>query len=173
MTLAIVVTFSTLSIGINDLIISQSKSIEYLIARTQLEYVSSSGLVEAENKLSDDVSRTLVSYKDFAQFRNQFCVSWTTTPDSGEYICNVAAEPTKPCCTYTEFGQCDKPNVRGICESQNYWQANYQATYSSLTKTIITSASLTFVDDTAYEENGFTLPTIRFDQTKEMALSWE
>ncbi|MCO4781166.1 MAG: hypothetical protein KC646_02485 [Candidatus Cloacimonetes bacterium] len=173
MTLAIVITFSTLSIGINDLIISQSKSIEYLVAKTQLEYITNAGLVDAENKLSDDVSRTLVSTKEFAQFRNRFCVAWASTPDSGEYVCNVAAEPTQPCCTYTDFGQCDKPNVKGVCESQNYWQANYGATYSSLTKTIVTSASMTFIEDTPYEENGYVRPLIRFDQSKEMVLAWE
>ncbi|MCJ8347543.1 hypothetical protein MJH12_18545, partial [bacterium] len=100
MTLAIVVTFSTLSIGINDLIVSQSKSIEFLIAQTQLEYISHSGLVEAENKLTDDVSRTLRNNTDFVKFYKKFCVSWISSPESGELVCNAAADPTQPCCSY-------------------------------------------------------------------------
>ncbi|PCJ18753.1 MAG: hypothetical protein COB02_09985 [Candidatus Cloacimonadota bacterium] len=172
MTLAIVVTFSTISIAINDLIVSQAKSIEYLVAQTQLEYVAHAGLIEAENKLTDDISRTLVLNKTFATFKKKFCVAWTTIPDSGELICNSAASPNQPCCTFTEFGQCDKTNIKGICESENYWQASYLATYDSLNKVIITSANIEFIEDIPDDTN-YTPFTIRFYQNKEMALSWE
>ncbi|MCJ8347425.1 hypothetical protein MJH12_17940, partial [bacterium] len=69
--------------------------------------------------------------------------------------------------------QCETSNTRGTCVSENYWQGSYISIYDSLTKTIVTSASIQYIEASPYEALDYIAPVIRFDQSKEMALSWE
>jgi hypothetical protein len=169
MALALIVTFSTISMGLAEIVAMQSKQIEYMVAESKVEYIAHAGLVHCEAGIAEDVARVVKEPLTF-KFEKEYCVAWTSF--GGVRVCDISADPMSPCCEYSE-GVCITGNRNGRCVEKNYWEATYTSRYDSLSKTISSSATINFYNKSLPDGVIYTGDDVTFTGGKEMTLSWE
>lgn len=170
MALVLVLTFSIISISLNELSEAQSMQIEYIAARTQAEYAAYSGVVHGNIRMTEDISRDLTEgFVPFFNYYRRYCVAWAEN-NQGQVLCNTKADPNNPCC-YEKDGTCLSPSQQGVCQSRHYWRSEYLTHYDAMRKSIISSAVLSFEPD-ADSASEFS-DRVLFQSQREMSLSWE
>ncbi len=141
--LTLVVVFSMISIGLADLVDSQSLEVEFMVARSKLDYVAHAGLVHAETEVVVDTKTTVQNPISF-DYVGQYCAAWVVR--NGRPVCNSQAEPTNPCCE-SSGGFCKRPSEEGVCEEKGKWDAVYSAHYDPSSFSIFSSGLIVFIED--------------------------
>jgi len=168
MVLAIMVTFSTIAIGLSQLIQTMAVESQLLIAQSKVEYAAHSGLIHMNTLVVEDVGKSLSKGIDFV-YQRRYCVAWVNR--EGKMVCDEAADPQDPCCRIVGL-QCIG-NSRGVCTDNNRWVANYQAAYDSISQSITSSGYISFENLGAQEGLIYSGDRVNFTAVKEMDLAWE
>ena len=142
MVLALILTFSTISIALSELITVQSTQVDYLVNQSKARYITGSGLIHMEQELKEDVSQNLTSNIRF-KFVDSYCVAWIMK--GGVAVCDTEAAPTAPCCRF-KGSACIEPNIKGVCQTPSFWTAEYSARYDSISKSIEATGCIGFLD---------------------------
>lgn len=170
MALTLVLTFATIAIAMNELVIQQTLEIEFLGARVQTEYAALAGLTHGQVKLAEDLTTNFtINPELLGSFRHTWCVEWFS--NQGLKQCNTSANPETYCCAYAG-GQCKTRPVNGVCNSENQWRLSYISRYDGIEKSIISSGIAEFINEDLEVEIQDKAP-LQFSAGRQMRINWE